>query len=842
MTRRARLVLLGLQGVVLGLPLFLGGRQPAALTVAWTVVMALLLVTLHERRHAGRPTPPGAWWLVAFMALGLFTAMPLPPWLIERLAPATAALYRDVLPGWPEGGGWTVWRSLAWDPYAVWWQLSTLAVGLGAYVVLAGYPWGDDQARVRAFGRMLLTVLGGGVAMALLALAQEVMGNGYVFWLSDEPSLPGRVSGPFVNPNHLAVWLEMLIPAGFAYAWVITGRLWRRIRRGVESGRNLGLKPRRAWVGALVNNQRRLALPFLVLAGVFLMLAAHAGTDSRGGTAALVVGLGVALGGLATRFSRRRVGALARWLPAAVLAAAFAGGVASLAAWSTVEQAVMEGNESLDASFSARLALSAQGTAILRDHPVFGTGLGSWLHAFRPYAAPPIGGLIWDHAHDDYVELAAETGLAGVAIVVLFGLSLLGTVRRSRRRAALDEARRTRRSHGGFDLPDWWSALGDQSALRWGLAGGVVAILVHSVVDFGLHMPGNFLLLTVVLGLIALALPVRESRTSLAPLAFATLAGVAAAPLALNAVRLATGGMPLSPDDALELADLARAEDDDMARAEALTVYAIDRAPASRDAHEQLAAVLGHGPAGDEALRRAIRLEPWYVPARDALALGLWQRGEREAALAELEESFARFPAFSWHAFLAPEIASGATKSRDLIRALAAGDAMTVQLADLDPAIAAAIERGFDRALANPPAGASRSRIVTDRIALLEARGRWADAADALVAEAQLDDLDDQSLGRAARNYLTAGDPARAEQALLAALARNPERGSLYKRLAVEIYGARGDFALAEQVLAAGERNAVDLMPVYDASAAVIAKREQAWTERLSKPSKETPK
>jgi tetratricopeptide (TPR) repeat protein len=127
-----------------------------------------------------------------------------------------------------------------------------------------------------------------------------------------------------------------------------------------------------------------------------------------------------------------------------------------------------------------------------------------------------------------------------------------------------------------------------------------------------------------------------------------------------------------------------------------------------------------------------------------------------------------------------------------------------------------------------------RPEIVADRVALLEARERWGDAADTLVAEAERDDLDDRSLGRAARNYLKVGDTARAEQALLAALARNPERGSLYKRLAVEIYGARGDFGLAEEVLAAGERNAVDLLPVYDASAAVITKREQSWAERLA--------
>jgi hypothetical protein len=304
-TRQARRVLWGLQATVLVLPLFLGGRQPVGLAVAWVVVTTLLAVTLRARRLGGRPLAPGAGALAAFVALGLLTALPLPPIVIEGLAPATAQLYRDVLPGWPGGGGWSAWRSLAFDPYAVWTTLSTLAVGFGAYLVLVGYPWGDEEKRARAFERVLVTLLGGGVAMAMLALVQEVAGNGQVLWITDEPVVPGRLSGPFVNPNHFACWLELVIPTGAAYAWVLGGLLQRRIAKAVESGRRLELRPRRAWVGALIANQRRLALPLAAMAAVALMATAHRGTQSRGGTAALLVGLGVTLGGLVCGRNRR---------------------------------------------------------------------------------------------------------------------------------------------------------------------------------------------------------------------------------------------------------------------------------------------------------------------------------------------------------------------------------------------------------------------------------------------------------------------------------------------------------------------------------------------------------
>ena len=67
-----------------------------------------------------------------------------------------------------------------------------------------------------------------------------------------------------------------------------------------------------------------------------------------------------------------------------------------------------------------------------------------------------------------------------------------------------------------------------------------------------------------------------------------------------------------------------------------------------------------------------------------------------------------------------------------------------------------------------------------------------------------------------------------AEQNLLAALLRTPEQGQLYRDLAVEVYAARGDFPLAEKVIEAGQRNALDMLPVYDGVTEVLTRRESA--------------
>ena len=106
-----RRLLIALQALVVGLPLFLGGRQSTASFLAAVVVLGLLALTLRERRRrGGGPHAPGVGALVAFVALALATTLPLPPALIQAVSPSAARLYGDMLPGWPDAGGWSSWQ------------------------------------------------------------------------------------------------------------------------------------------------------------------------------------------------------------------------------------------------------------------------------------------------------------------------------------------------------------------------------------------------------------------------------------------------------------------------------------------------------------------------------------------------------------------------------------------------------------------------------------------------------------------------------------------------------------------------------------------------------------
>lgn len=834
-----RRVLRILQVLVLGLPLFLGGRHPAGVGLGLAAVLGLLAWTAYVRGR--RPEPSEATGVVAlavFLGLALLTTVPLPPAVLALVSPDTAALYREMLPGWPEAGEWAAWRPLALDAHGVWYELCKVGIGLGVFVVLAAYPWTaalpEEDARQDVFATLLLTLVAGGAALSLLALLHEVGGGERILWLLEPVAIPGRASGPFPNPNHFAAWLEMVIPLGVAYLGAVALRLGRHIARMARASESMGVQPRRAWAGALASHQRSFWLPLLVAGAVLVMLVAHLSTGSRGGTMSLLVGLAVVGLGFAARSrSGRRRTPVARVLSGVLVAGLIVASLATVASWARLEDEVA-GTASVEAggdvSLGMRIAVSAKGRGIVADFPIFGTGLGSWRYAFPLYQAPPVEGGIWQHAHNDYLELAAETGVVGCAIALWFAFLLLSAARGTRQPRSGDTERRHHERPPGFETADWRAAFSRASWLRFGVYGGIAAILVHSLVDFGLRLPANLLLLGVLAGMLLLTRPPLPAmrRDSGAVVAVLALLCVAALPVVGGRIGETLGAAPLSAAALIERSDRALAEDGDRAGAVALAVRAVDRSPADRAAHEALAIALGEDEDGEHALRRAIRLDPWAVELRDWLAVQLARRGDDAAAAAELEESIARYPYLVSHALPERSEQSEVADSGRWLDALAGGDTLRARLQGLDPSLAGAVERGLTRALAERPAGRERQMVVEDLVLLLEARGRFAEAGATLHDAAGITPEDAPRLGRAASNFLKAGDADAARQALIAALKLTPEQGDLYRRLAVDVFAAQGDFASAEHVLRVAQQNSQDMIPVYRGLTRVLTMRESA--------------
>ena len=108
---------------------------------------------------------------------------------------------------------------------------------------------------------------------------------------------------------------------------------------------------------------------------------------------------------------------------------------------------------------------------IFLDHPWLGTGLGTFETVYPQYASSYDERLV-DHAHNDYIEMMAETGMVGVICSLAFIVILF--------RTALSNLR----PHGNpFSL-----------AFRIGSLVACSGLLLHSLVDFNMHIPSNALL------------------------------------------------------------------------------------------------------------------------------------------------------------------------------------------------------------------------------------------------------------------------------------------------------------------------------------------------------------
>ncbi|MFZ3329431.1 MAG: O-antigen ligase family protein [Candidatus Acidiferrales bacterium] len=124
-----------------------------------------------------------------------------------------------------------------------------------------------------------------------------------------------------------------------------------------------------------------------------------------------------------------------------------------------------------DVTLTRRASMFRGAEHVFFDHPTKGAGLGTMVSVYPRYETI-YDGLIVDHVHNDYIEALAETGLLGG----LCGLVFLWLLCRGAQKSFAAE-------QGHFSR-----------ALHAGAIAAVCGQLLHSWVDFNLHIPSNALL------------------------------------------------------------------------------------------------------------------------------------------------------------------------------------------------------------------------------------------------------------------------------------------------------------------------------------------------------------
>lgn len=460
----------GLILLLFWVPLPLGSNRTWAVSILVFWSQLLLLGTMFVWRHAA---------VDAFERLKLFR------WPLGLFGLFTALIWGQLLP-LPAGG----LALLSSETLAVQQGVSTLRISLdpNQTQIYAALTFAYFSCFVVALltvrdkerlDKLALFIVAAGLLQAIIGVLLFSVGAVYRIFFFDV--IHNRVIGTFGYHNHFAGYMEICLSVGI-------GLMLARL--GAEKSEQVG-----NWKHKLVKIFDFILSPKMRLRMMLIILViALVLTRSRMGNAGFFAAM-LIVGLIAIILSRKMAPATIGLIASLVII-----DVVIVGTWVGLEKVVERVRDTAmvqevgarEESVELRTEVARYSVDLVREFPVFGTGAGSFYNTYLRYRTPRE--LYWDHAHNDYVEIAADTGLVGLGILACFVVLTAA-------RAILILMRR-------------------RSSLPRGVAFGslmaIVAIAIHSTVDFNLQLPANALTLIVVMAMvwIADALPQGGGRSS----------------------------------------------------------------------------------------------------------------------------------------------------------------------------------------------------------------------------------------------------------------------------------------------------------------------------------------
>lgn len=403
--------------------------------------------------------------LVAFVLLTWMQLLPLPASVLGLLSPETLAVETGVSA-----------LRLSLDPH----ETSLQAAAAFAYFSFLLVALLTVRS-ARRLDRLAYALVLSGLFQAIVGVFLFSVGAKYRIFFFDVAH--SNVTGTYGNRNHFAGYMEMCLSMGIGLMLARLGsdepRDWSTWRDRLARAFEFMLSPKM---------RLRLMLVVMVIALVL--------TRSRMGNSAFFAAM-LIVGVLSIILSRKLAPATVALIASLVFI-----DVVIVGTWVGLEKvvervketSVTEAGGGREESVELRQAAAMHALDLVRDFPVFGTGGGSFYNAYLRYRTPREG--YFDHAHNDYVEFAANYGLVGLALLGGFVLASAGCALRVllRRRSSLPRG------------------------VAFGSLMAMVALAIHSSVDFNLQIPANALTMVIVMAMawIASALPpgavVEESR------------------------------------------------------------------------------------------------------------------------------------------------------------------------------------------------------------------------------------------------------------------------------------------------------------------------------------------
>lgn len=378
-----------------------------------------------------------------FILVVVFQLIPLPRSLVGVISPNTAATKAELLGDLPNASKALSSITLTFYSNATKHNLRlVLAVSAVFFVIVNVYRRPDQIKRLLG----ATAIIGGSIA--LLALMQDLFGNGKIYWIVPTGH-SSALSGTFVNHSHYGQFMNLSIGATLSLILVKVHEAFTKKK----------VTPR--LVSEYISSPTAkilLMLSAIVIVGIATVFVSL----TRGGMVSMLIAAGFTVLVLSSRRSLRGRG----WIMVLMTLGAFVC-VLYLGFDAVYDRlATLQGfNE-----YKGRWQIIKDIAIAWTKFPVFGTGLGTHEVVYPMFDRSTIPSLA-AHAENEYAQAAEETGILGLAALLTFGIIVwINYVRNV--------------TTGSVPI----------RSAAYGLGFGLLAIMIHSLSDFGQHLPSNMML------------------------------------------------------------------------------------------------------------------------------------------------------------------------------------------------------------------------------------------------------------------------------------------------------------------------------------------------------------
>ena len=413
------------------------------------------------RRNRSQVMPYVAIPLVLGVMIGIMQTVALPDWLANLLVGRQAELYRQFVPGEESAA------KISMDVESTMGQIRLLVICLSAVLLGCRYFRSSRDMVV-----LLTACTVNGCLLAFFGLVQKLTSaSGTIFW-TIELNAGGSPFGPFVNRNNCAGYLLLCLACALGLCSLVMSE------RKTSGPVQMVSKEMPFWrqfnFHLLFFIAELTATKIAVLIAIVLISTGIVGTLSRGGVAALCIGSMVTLA---------MYGIARRPKYSGFILLPLLGFVLALTTWLNLSGDLVqriERTDIVDFSTDGRVQTWTDTWPAVEQMGWFGSGLGSYSSVHRLYRSGTEN-VVFEYAENQFFQGLVEAGWLGL---ILFCLA-------------------------------WWMLYHYSSlCLSKGVSPPTIAVGVTgvflltsqipaSIVDFGLYMPANAVLLATLTGFVA---------------------------------------------------------------------------------------------------------------------------------------------------------------------------------------------------------------------------------------------------------------------------------------------------------------------------------------------------